>query len=182
MHPHQPCLSSPDLNASISTLSTTCVHFLSSDTILRDRPTTITTTAAASDAVNDEQPPADDEQPLAHSTLSMSDASNPNSLSLFLEGWNTFYNEFVQSMTYHLAKLMAAPSKRDIVNAANDNLDPTRAFSSKLNELCHELTQLTHSSSAYPPHNSAYQHAPTTKKCDHDDRNNDEQAKTGGLV
>ncbi len=95
MHPYQPFQSSLDLNASTPMISTTCMHPLSSDVILRDHPMMITTTAAAS-AIDD------DEQPHAHSTSSPSDKICPDSLSLFLQEWNSLCNELVPSPTYWL--------------------------------------------------------------------------------
>jgi len=132
MHLYQPCLPSQELNASILMLATMCKHLISSDAILCDCPMTITMTAAASNAVDDEQPPA-------HSTSSLADESHPDSLSLFIQEWNTFYNKFVQSLTYQLADPMATPFDCNVVDAANNHFDPTHVFSSKMNESTHSL-------------------------------------------
>jgi len=50
-------------------------------------------TAAASDAVNNEQP-------WAHSTSMLLEDITPATTSLFLQEWNTFYQEFIWSTTY----------------------------------------------------------------------------------
>jgi len=128
----------------------------------------ITTTAAVSDALDDEQPPAP--------STSLLDDSNPDSLSLSLQEWNTFYTEFVQSTTYRLAHLTAAPFDRDIVDA-NDNLDPSPFFLSELNGLRNELNQLIHLSSKYPPRNSDNKNALANDNSDNNDHNNNKRGK-----
>ncbi len=147
MHPHQPFQTLQDLNALIPMLTTTRKHPLSSDAILHDCPTMITTTAAASNAV-------DDEQLHANSSLSLLDDTSPDSFPLPQE-WTQFYNEFVQSPTYQLSHPTTKPFDCNVVNdddikrpnlATNDR-DTTPALLATLNDLSTELRNLLHVSS-----------------------------------
>jgi len=155
-----------DLTASNLTLSLTCTPLLSLVAILRDCPMMITMTAAASNAVDNEQPPT-------HPISSLLDKFNPDSFSLFLQDWNTFYNEFIQSTTHQLANLTATPFKCDAVDAANHDLSHTHIFSSEMNALHNELNQLIHSSSASLSSNSDNRNTEANDKSDNEECKND---------
>jgi len=69
----------------------------------------IPTTAAASDAL-------DDNEPQAHSTSMLSEDTTPETMAAFLQEWNTFYQEFIQSPTYQAATSMPRLFDMGVIN------------------------------------------------------------------
>ncbi len=174
-HSHQPRKPSPEVNASIFPPPTTCcTPLFSRNTTLRDRSTTIPTTAAASDAVDNEQTPA-------HSTSPHSDDTTTDSLSLFLHEWNISYNEFVRSSTDRTEITTSDFFDSDVVDADDDDPASTYAkFLSELDDLHNELTQLISSSSASPPCTKDTKNEPARDENDNtahttDERNNNDR-------
>jgi len=91
---HNPCFLPTESSASIRTTCTTSTSVLRQSAALRDSPTTVHTTAATSDVDDDDRPRSDSSSaPLEEAPM---DVNNT-----FLQEWNEFYREFVNSSNYH---------------------------------------------------------------------------------
>jgi len=172
MHPQLPFQALQDLNVSIPMLPTTRTHPLSSAAILRDHPTTITTTAAASNAV-------DYEQLHANSSSALLDNTSPDYLTIFLPEWTQSYSNFVQSPTYQLAHPMTNLFDCNAINddnvqcpsIANNTRDTTPTLLATLDDLSNELSNLLHASSTFSDVTLNKKATPPPLRKDSDDSN-----------
>jgi len=139
----KPRLVSNESNVSIRTTSATTTSFFCHPAALRDSPTTVPMTAASS-GVDDDDRPRSDSSPAPMK-------EDPTALTqTFLQEWNTFYGEFVDSDNYQCyvkphketAAIDAAAADKIAPLQSNHQLPPTAAPQTTPPQPCLSLKQL----------------------------------------